>query len=109
MCTYDTSELASGGSPYVIFDGQALWFSDFYFNSLLRLEPDSGALARWRLDPADWDFEAEGLRADGAGGLWFATENTTSLGHLDLGAPGAPQLRRYRLPAGGGSPAMSSS
>lgn len=106
MCTYDTSALASGGSPYIVFDGQALWFSDFYFNALLRLNPGSGALARWHLDAAEWDFEAEGLRADGAGGLWFATGNTASLGHLDLSDPGAPQLLRYRVPSGGGVPAM---
>lgn len=105
MCAFDIAPLASGGSPYLAFDGQTLWLSDFYHNAVLGFNPQTGRLTRWSLDPAIWDFEAEGLAADGAGGLWFTTASTRALGRLDLTTPGAPGLLRYAIPTGGGQPA----
>jgi streptogramin lyase len=106
MCSFDTSLLAGSGSPYLIVDGQSVWLSAFFHNAVMRLDMQTGQLTRWEYYSIYWDFEAEGLAADGAGGLWFADSNHNSLVRLDLSAPAEPRLLRYRLPAGNGDPVM---
>jgi streptogramin lyase len=106
MCSLDTSALAIGGSPYLVPEDGWLWLSDFYGNAVLKINPLNNQLTRWQMVSIDWDFEAEGLDGDGAGGLWFADANTNSLGRLDLSDPGGSRLLRYQLPAGSGKPHM---
>jgi streptogramin lyase len=106
MCSFDASALMGGGSPSLAIEEGALWLSDFYFNAILRLDLQTNQMTRWKYTSVYWDFEAEGLSGDGAGGLWFTDSNRNSLARLDLTQAEAPQLLRYQLPAGSVDPLM---
>jgi streptogramin lyase len=106
LCNFETGQLAGGGSRYLTVKDHVLWLSDFFYNAVMRLDMQTGQLTRWEYYSIYWDFEAEGLAADGAGGLWFADSNHNSLVRLDLSLPAEPRLLRYRLPAGNGDPVM---
>ena len=110
VCVFDTSTLAGFGSPYITSDGDHLWFSSIYDNTILRLDPELDPLSldyeltSWHYASLTWDFEAEDLLSDGAGGVWFS-DSSGSLARLDLDQNPA-NLLRYRIPSGGGKPYM---
>lgn len=98
MCVLDYASVSSDGtSEYIIFDGQYIWFADTVNFKIMRYDVSTNDLQPYSTN--EWDFYAEGLVSDGAGGIWFTDYTTGDLGHLDLSGLEAA-LYQYQLPAG---------